>query len=194
MFLSNDVLKPYISNDLAMVLDNPIKFIRPGRGGKTADGYEATLLPDICNAVLDARKAGVLNDKQLIIADQCEVLIKAFATVGIIALVDEATGYQYDRERDALNKILEAYISKELLKWTKRFPDEFYKEMFRLRGWAYNPMSVKRPKFVGYLTDALIYKKLPPGVVDKLIFLLQSIDFLVLTLLSTRCNLKLLTF
>jgi hypothetical protein len=56
-------------------------------------------------------------------------LLRAFARVGIVALVDEATGFQDIRARDDLHKILEAYIAKELLPWTKRFPNEFYKEI-----------------------------------------------------------------
>jgi hypothetical protein len=39
-------------------------------------------------------------------------LLRGFARVGIIALVDEATGFQRDRTKDALSKILEAYIAK----------------------------------------------------------------------------------
>jgi hypothetical protein len=66
------------------------------------------------------------------------------------------------------HNILAAYIAPELLPWTKRFPDDFYKEMFRLMGWQYNPMIMKRPKHVGNLTNQWIYEKLPPGVLDEL--------------------------
>jgi hypothetical protein len=94
--------------------------------------------------------------------------MRGLAHVGITALVDEATGYQQVRDRDELHRILEAYIAKELLPWTKRFPDEFYGQMFRLRGWQYSPPSVKRPKYVGKLTNELIYEKLPKGVLEEL--------------------------
>ena len=159
---------PYISDRLAETLANPIRFVRPGRGGKTAIGYEATLLVDICNMVLQARKEGQLPEKDMALADRCEILMMGFATVGIIALVDEATGYQEERARDALHQILEAYIAKELLPWAKRFPDEFYKEIFRLWEWQYNPDSVKRTPFVGKLTENIVYKRLPPGVLEEL--------------------------
>jgi hypothetical protein len=167
-FLGRNNLKPFISPDLAMVLSSPVRFIRPGRGGKVAVGYEATILADICDAVLAARKAKALTKKQLLIAEQCEILARAFARVGIIALVDEATGYQEARDRNELHRLLELYIAKELLPWAKRFPDEFYKELFRLRGWQYSPVNVKRPKLVGYLTNSIVYKKLPPGVLEEL--------------------------
>lgn len=50
----------------------------------------------------------------------------AFAKTGLVAVIDEVTGYQADRDRDELQKVLEKYISAELLPWAKRFPDEFY--------------------------------------------------------------------
>jgi len=84
-------------------------------------GYEATILADICDAVLAARDAGVLTGKQLAVAKQCEILTRAFAKVGIIALVDEATGYQKIRARYALEQILDEFIAKELRKWAKTY-------------------------------------------------------------------------
>lgn len=165
-FVSGKSLEPYISGDLSNVIINPIRF-KTTRGA-IAYGYEATVLADICEAVLKARSANALNYQQTHIAEKCEVLVRGFARVGIIALVDEATGYQAKRDRDELHKILEAYIAKELLPWTKRFPDEFYKELFRLRGWQYNPLSIARPGYVGTLTNELVYEKLPPGVLEEL--------------------------
>jgi hypothetical protein len=85
----------------------------------------APILADVCDAVLAARRmGGVLAANQTNLADQCEILVRALARVGIIALVDEATGYQRDREKDALAKILEAWISKELAAWVKTFPTD----------------------------------------------------------------------
>jgi len=89
------------------------------------------------------------------IAFQCRILTRGFALVGISALIDEATGNQDVRARDALHKILEQYISKELMKWAKTFPDEFYRQLFRLRSWRYSFSSIKRPALVGKLTNDL---------------------------------------
>jgi hypothetical protein len=157
-----------INNKLAMVLSNPIRFIRPGRGGKLALAYEATVLVDLCEVILKARDDNLLNEKQLVIAKQCEILMRGFGRVGIIALIDEVTGYQYDRSRTALEKILEAFVSKELAKWVKTFPDEFYEQMFRLRKWNYDPSSVDRPPIIGKYTNDLVYARLAPGVLDEL--------------------------
>jgi P63C domain len=117
---------------------------------------------------LSAKDAGALTIAQTAVAKKCETLVRAFSRVGVIALVDEATGYQEVRPRDELRRLLEAYVSPEFLPWTKRFPDEFYKELFRLRGWQYDPLSVKRPKLVGLLTESIVYKRLPEGVLVEL--------------------------
>ena len=95
--------------------------------------------------------------------------MRALAHVGIIALVDEATGYQDVRARNALNEILEQFIADELRRWTKLFPDEFYRQMFRLRGWEWKVQSIKqRPGVVGNYTNDLVYQRLAPGVLDEL--------------------------
>jgi hypothetical protein len=90
-FVKGKRLNPFISNKLAEGIVNPIVFLPPR--GRRAYGYEATILADLCEAVLEARKQGVLTPNQRPVADQCEILVRGFARIGIIALVDEATGY-----------------------------------------------------------------------------------------------------
>lgn len=168
-FLAANNLKPFISEDLRRSF-SPIKFRSPGYGGLSGVslGYAAELLPRVCRVYLEARDAGVLARGQEHIARACDLLVRGLATVGIVAMVDEATGYQDERDRQELQKILAAYISEELLPWAERFPRDFYKEMFRLRGWSFNPISVKGPRYAGKLTNALVYEKLPPGVLEEL--------------------------
>lgn len=153
--------------DLSMRITNRIRFSQPG-GGKPAYGYEATILADICDVVLAARKKRILQPQQSHIADRCEILIRGFARVGIIALIDEVTGYQRDRAANALAKILEAFIAKELQPWVRTFPADFYQEMFRLRGLEYPNGTVQRPQYFGVLTNDIVYKRLAPGVLDEL--------------------------
>jgi transcriptional regulator with XRE-family HTH domain len=161
-FFNSERLKPFIFKEGDLGILQPIKFRYKNF---IAFGYEATILADICDAILEARKSGIqLTEKQIFIAEQCEILVRTFAKIGLIALVDEATGYQEVRDRNALNKILEAYIAKELLPWTKRFPDEFYKEMFRLKNWPYPKASTKRPGIVGHYTTDIVYDRLPDGI------------------------------
>lgn len=166
-FATGKLISPFISSDLLNRMENSIRFRAPS-GGVTATGYEATILPDLCEAILSAREAQVLRADQLHIAHQCEVLVRGLARVGIIALVDEATGYQKDRAKDALAKILEAFIDKELQPWIQTFPSGYYEEMFRLRGLSFPTASVKRPQYFGVLTNDIVYRRLAPGVLDEL--------------------------
>lgn len=166
-FLGGKSISTFVSNDITAVSKNPIRF-QPPHGGTAAYGYPATLLTDICDAVLVARDAGALQKQQLHIARRCEILIRGLARVGIIALVDEATGYQEIRARNALANILEKFIAKELQSWTKTFPDDFYKEMFRLRDWPWRPWDVKRPSVIGKYTNELVYERIAPIILDEL--------------------------
>jgi hypothetical protein len=117
---------------------------------------------------VSARAARALQGQQLDKAQRAEELMRALADVAIIALIDEATGYQQFRARDELQKILAAYISPDLLPWSQRFPQNFYAELHRVRGWKYAPGSNKRNDYIGKLTNELIYKQLPSGVLDEL--------------------------
>lgn len=166
-FLASPAIRPFISNDLMVLLISPVQY-RPKHGGRTAFGYEATLLPKICEVILDARKAGKLKSRQQHLVETAEMLMRGFARVGIIALVDEATGYQADHAKGELTRILEAYIVEELRPWIKTFPDEFFKQIYRLHGWLYPVGSTKRCSYVGKLINKYIYKELPPPVLPEL--------------------------
>lgn len=145
----------------------PISFRLPN--GARANGYRADLLPTICEIYLAARQGEKgLPTNQRHIAAQAELLVRALAHTGIIALVDEATGYQDIRTKDALARVLEAFVAKELQPWVRTFPDDFYKELFRLRGIEYKEGSVRRPQYFGNLTNDIVYDRLAPGVRDEL--------------------------
>ena len=146
--------------------ENPIRFIPP-HGGNAAFGYEATILPDLCAVLIEAGQQGALGKRLDHLAKRAAILQHGFATVGIIALVDEATGYQEYRQRDALAKILERFVAKELRPWIRTFPSEFYKQIFRLNGWEYSD-NCGRPGIVGHWTTNIVYKRLAPGVWKEL--------------------------
>jgi hypothetical protein len=163
-FLTAKNLKPFISGDL-YVTSSQIEFRRKG-GGK-AYGYPAELLPKVCAVFDDADAAGALTAGQKHIGRKARMLLRGFAQVGIVALVDEATGYQEDREKDELHRLLALYLSEERLQWAKRFPDEFYKQLYRLKSWPW-PNGGKRTPLVGKITNELVYEKLPSGVNEEL--------------------------
>lgn len=163
-FLAASNLNAFISSDLRSST-KPIRFRVPS--GALAYGYLAELLPQVCEVYLDARSANALRGRQVQIAQQCEILVRGFARVGITALVDEATGFQRDREQNALAKILEAFVANEIQKWLPTFPMEFYELVCEIRG---EPLerARKRPSYLGKITNDLVYKRLAPGVLDEL--------------------------
>jgi hypothetical protein len=165
VFLASRSLLPYISNEL---LDGPLKPISYIVGDGEVNGYAAEALPEICNIWLQARQDKKLNPQQADRAQAAEIVMRGLAELGIVALVDEATGYQATRDRDALQAILDRYLQKEFAAWAKRFPDAFYREIFRLRGWSWNAMSVARPGVVGTYTNDIVYERLAPGILDEL--------------------------
>lgn len=166
-FLVAASLKDFISADLRTLVSVPKKYRDP-RGGPIRIGLEATLLPKVCDVWLKARDAKALTKIQRPVAERANILMRGLAHTGIIALVDEVTGYQHARAQDALTKILEAFIAKELQPYVSTFPTNYYEEIFRLRGLEYPKDSVKRPQYFGVLTNEIVYKRLAPGVLDEL--------------------------
>lgn len=165
VFLGPQNIKPFISDELALLVSKPILYRVNNLVGY---GVEASILPQICDVWLKARDAGVLLSSQIRTATKADMLMRGLAHVGIIALVDEATGYQEVRDRVALQAILDKFLRKEFAVWAKRFPDQFYQEIFRLRNWEWKGMKVNRPGAVAAYTRDLVYKRLAPGVLKEL--------------------------
>lgn len=167
VFMDAKNLQPFISDELRAVI-NRIEY--KNLNGKIQQGYNANILPLVSDLYLIAREKGVITlPSQLATAQKAEILVRALSKVGMTALVDEATGYQYDREQDELQKILKKYISEELLPWQKKFPDIFYQELFRLNGWDFTVNGIKkRPSCIGKWTNTIIYEQLPQDVLKTL--------------------------
>ena len=165
IFLAPGNLKSFIPNEL---VSGPLMPLEYRDGDRLIRGFDATALPAVCDVWLKAREAGALQAQQLDKAQKAEMLMRGLAHIGIIALVDEATGYQEVRDRLALQAILDAYLRKELAAWAKRFPDEFYQQLFRLKGWQWKGMKVNRPQVVGHWTNDLVYERLAPGILEEL--------------------------
>ncbi len=136
--------------------------------GKLINGHNSEMLVDICEGMLEARALQIgLTARQEIVAAQCEMLVRAFAKVGIAALIDEATGYQNIRPADSLKTYLETILLKDLASWVKRFPDEYYENIYKLKGWDWPGMSKNRYSVVGKYTNDLIYERIAPGLKEE---------------------------
>lgn len=170
--LKANYLQPYLSDELK-------EWIKKSDQGELykIKGYrvafipfEATLFVDVCKAYVATKNDGVFDgdgwEKQSELADKLLAIMSAFAKTGIIALIDEITEYQELRKKDELQELLAKFVRKEYLPWTKRFPNEFYEEMYRLKGWDYNG-NAKTP-LVGKITNYLVYDLMPEGVLEEL--------------------------
>lgn len=167
VFLEAKNLLPFVINDLDPVL-TPVEFVTDA--GAKAEGIPAEGLPAVCDIYLQARQSNKLTAAQMPIAQQCELLVRGFARVGIIALVDEATGYQKDRAKDALAKILEQFVAKELQPYVHTFPADYYEQLFKLYNLPFPPEGNKswRPSFMGRITNEVVYNRLAPSLLPEL--------------------------
>jgi hypothetical protein len=55
-------------------------------------------------------------------------------------------------------------VAKELAAWVKTFPDEFYENIYKLKGWTWPGMSKNRYSVVAHYTNDLVYERLAPGL------------------------------
>lgn len=162
-FIAVSNLIPFMDNDLVVGV-NFVEFYHP-KAGKTK-GYPAEIIPQICRAYIDAERAGVLTKDQLPIAERARVIQNALATVGIVSLIDEATGFQHDREAQELQKLFAMYIAKELQPWTQKFPEQFFKNLKKI--YRINPDMRGMPQFAGNFINKYVYKELSPDILEEL--------------------------
>jgi hypothetical protein len=165
------------SGNLQRYLDSNPLFSKDFRAGSSfafripgqptmAAGWEATGLIEICEKYLEAKEQKLLKRNQFHLAAQAGIVMRACAKVGIIALVDEATGFQQFREKQALQLKLQAFIAEDLQDWARMFPDEFWYELARLEGIRYSPRS--RPLRWGKYVMAFVYDAVDGDVGKKL--------------------------
>lgn len=176
-YLKVKALQPHLPHDLLPAENGEIaalfKFDTGGEGAfKYAIGikverfndllkaYSSALLDHFASASDPAKIA--LTDRQLQIASTAVQFLQACSGVGLVALVDEATGYQYERAADALQLKLKLFLEEDMRKWEKTFPDQLWTEFGRLTNWK-GPVHL-RPKYWGKLVMELIYGYLDPDV------------------------------
>ncbi len=159
-------LENFFSEEMKIKLQNPV-IVKTSRKTfmETLDGETFV---EICDSILKSRDHGCLSRQQVNLAISADRLVRAIAKTGMVSLIDEATGYQENRAKDALSKILEGFISQELQPYVSMFPHVFFKQLFRLRGLDFLKDGVKNPRYFGHLVNNIVYKRLAPGVFDEL--------------------------
>lgn len=163
-YIRVEALTGYLPENLD---DLMIKFVIPEVTHKQVKGFPAEVFLDICTGYVKALEDHALTtDRQIEIATQAAILLASCAKVGLIALIDEATGYQYDRAEDALQVKLRLFLEDAMRPWEKTFPDELWQEFGRLTNWK--GTMHKRPKYWGHLVNELVYDYLDPDVAQWL--------------------------
>ena len=153
--MSRQGIQGVLSADLRTKIDNPVLF--KTLNGGSADGYEAEVLIEVCDALIEARNLGRLLSSQAFLAIQAEIIVRAAAKIGILALVDEATGYQ-GKTKDEYRKLFDEFIRKEFLQWEKEFPEKFFEMIYRIYGLRrQKPDTSKHPQFFGKFIRKYVY-------------------------------------
>lgn len=162
--LGSEVKEPLLSRIGAPIVFKPLT-------QQMAHGYEASVLVEICEAIIRAEQSGALHPSQADLAAQAKILLKAFSKVGVTALIDEATGFQQIRSPDALRILVQQYIEEERREWEKQFPDEYYDELNRLYGskkltkTGSGAVIQNRPQHFAKFTRSYVYHPLENGKV-----------------------------
>ncbi|MBC1521418.1 hypothetical protein HB912_07140 [Listeria aquatica] len=166
-FIGAKNLLPFIDDDLYDSIQ-PIRY--RAKNGRISTAYDATIIPKVADLYVSAYEVGSLTKSQEPVYERALMMIRALAKVGIVALIDEATGFQYDRDSKNLQKLLSAYISKDLMKWQARFPIEFYEQIYRLYGISasFDPRNPKRPQWIGNFTNKYVYGIFPDDVMNEI--------------------------
>lgn len=156
--MSRKGLGSVIDGELRGKLDNPLIFKT-----LTADlghGYDATVLIDICDAIIEAAKTDKLGPNQEDLALQAEIIIRASAKLGIVALVDDATGFIADKRREQYKELFREFIREEVSWYQSEFPDQLFDVIYKIYGLPRRAEAKNHPQFFGWFIRKYIYEPL----------------------------------
>lgn len=167
VFMDAQNLQPFINEEVKGVI-NKIEYLN--LKGKPQEGYNALILPQVCDLYLKAREAGVIKLKsQLDTAKKAEILVRSLSKVGMIALVDEATGYlqSVERAKNEFQEYLDKFIAQDAYKWVRAFPDSFFEMIFKMKNWSWRGVN-NQPQVMGHYINDIIYSRIAPGILEEL--------------------------
>jgi hypothetical protein len=165
-YLSANYLQPFITEQAKLSLYNTISYVN--KSGVETEGVDATFLSDICDIYIKAGQKGAFKNNSEIPENAYDLLL-ALSKVAITALVDEVTGYQEVRDKDALQVFLQKFLEEEKGKWVKTFPDEFFESIFKMRGLNWSLANKgKKPQYIGHDINNYVYSRLAPQVLVEL--------------------------
>jgi hypothetical protein len=138
-------------------------------GSQIAQGLSATDLIDICMMYINAKNDNKLQTNQLHLAAQSLIIVSAFAKTGVIAVIDEATGFIKDKNRakDEFQKFLLQFMREDAARLVKRFEDTFFEMIYKMRGWTWN-YAHHHPGVVGIWINDIVYERIAPMILSEL--------------------------
>jgi P63C domain len=166
LYLAFKNLKPFVDKHLNDVHTQSLPFRT--LTGNVAHGIRAEIIVHVCNVWIDAREAGVLGSRQLLVAEKAELLKNALAIHAIEKLVDEVTGFQASSDQQAIAQFLRMYVRKELQQWVQTFPRSFFEQLCRLKGISLAQENMRMPQYMGNVVNELVYSRIAPGVLSEL--------------------------
>ncbi|HEY4013451.1 MAG TPA: P63C domain-containing protein [Polyangiaceae bacterium] len=153
-FLKGQKIAPYVGRQLAEKLANPLIFQWSAAGADVpsvvANGYDVTVLTDLCKAIIAADAGGTLVMQQAHIAKQAHIIVSAAANLGIRDLVYALAGY--DQTRAEVIAAFKDFVRTEAREYEKEFPDQLYEAWIRLydlrkpqrgKSWKHKDLTVK---------------------------------------------------
>lgn len=137
--------------------------------GQKAQFFPSGIIADVASAVVNAAIDGTLHKARRGIVPNCMKIMRALATTGEVALIDEATGYQYHRAPDALQELISKLLRQTCASWERRFHPDYYRALYRLFGWKYQGHDQNPPHVVGQITQRWVYGSvLPATLIDEI--------------------------
>lgn len=130
--------------------------------GATGFWVEAGILTEIASGIIDTALEGRLQSNQRHMIQPCRAILKALAKTGEVALIDEATGYQYHRAPNALQDLFSRLICQSAADWERRFPADYYAALCRLFGIRYEGTHRPLPAVIGAITQRWVYDAILP--------------------------------
>lgn len=134
-FIRSQAMAQFVGAELREKIENPVRF-QWGTGGAELPpsifhGFNATLLIDVCNAIIKAEAAGALKaTRYKKIVAQAHIVVGASAKSGITRLVYDLAGYHPSTEE--VIAAFKLYIQEEARKYEPEFPNELYINWHRL--------------------------------------------------------------
>jgi hypothetical protein len=158
--LASKTMTGIVGAELRQKIDKPLRF-QWGTGGAEQPpaiihGFDATLLIDVCNAVLQADAEGKLSKRYQNVARNARIIRNASSKAGIKGLVYALAGF--DATKEEVIAAFKFYVREEARDYEKEFPDQLYEEWYRL--YQLPKLERNKPWKFMHLTVGQVYRPL----------------------------------